>query len=210
MTRIKICGITSPEDAESAAACGADAIGFVFAESPRRITPERAREVLRLVEPFVTGVGVFVDEPVDSLKRALAASGCAVAQLHGEEPPWYIQAIAPYGVIKAVRVRGELDAAGVAGYKEARAILLDTYSARRAGGTGQRFDPQVAAGLVREGWRVIVAGGLTPENVGDVVAAVRPYGVDVSSGVESAPGKKDHAKVAAFVAAVRTADAAGG
>lgn len=206
MTRIKVCGITNTEDARAAAECGADAIGFVFAESPRQVTPEDATQILRKTEPFVTGVGVFVDWPADEVRRALEVSGCAAAQLHGSEPETYIQALAPFSAVKALRVRGPLDGNEVSRYKEAKAILLDSYVPGRAGGTGERFDPTVAAGLVKEGWRVIMAGGLTPENVGEVIAEVRPYAVDVSSGVEAAPGRKDQGKVAAFVAAVRAAD----
>lgn len=208
MTRIKICGITNYDDGEYAAQCGADAVGFVFAESPRRIEPRRARDILRRLEPFVTGVGVFVNSPVEDISRILDMTGCTVAQLHGDEPESFIAELAPRAVVKAVRVKGTLDGDRLAGYKEARAILLDTYVEGRAGGTGQRFEPEVAARLVQEGWRVIMAGGLTPENVRDVVSSVRPYGVDVSSGVESAPGKKDLEKVKRFVAAVRAADRA--
>jgi phosphoribosylanthranilate isomerase len=126
--------------------------------------------------------------------------------LHGGESPNFIPALSPYSVVKAMRVRGGLDETMVRRYKDAAAILLDTYVAGQAGGTGERFDPAVAARLVKEGWRVIVAGGLTPDNVGEVVAAVRPYGVDVSTGVEAAPGKKDAHKVADFISAVRAAD----
>ncbi len=210
MTRIKICGITNYEDGEWAAQCGADAVGFNFADSPRRIGPRRARDILRRLEPFVTGVGVFVNSPVEEIKRILDMTGCTVAQLHGDEPESFIAELAPRAVVKVVHVKGTLDGDRLAGYKEARAILLDTYVEGRAGGTGQRFEPEVAARLVQEGWRVIMAGGLTPENVREVVSSVRPYGVDVSSGVESAPGKKDHAKVKRFVAAVRAGDRAVG
>jgi phosphoribosylanthranilate isomerase len=206
MTRIKICGITNLEDAQFAAACGADAIGFVFADSPRRVAPEKAGKIMAQMEPFVTGVGVFVDATVEEVRGALQVSGCVVAQLHGNEGEDYIQALSPYGVVKALRVGETLDAGGAGRYKKARAILLDAYVPGQAGGTGRRFDLAVAGQMVRGGWRVIVAGGLTPENVGEVVASVRPYGVDVSSGVEAAPGRKDHDKVARFVAAVRAAE----
>jgi len=210
MTRVKICGITNREDAECAARCGADAIGFVFADSPRRVTPEQAREILQGLDPFVTAVGVFVNRPVAQVRQALEISGCSAAQLHGEEGEEDIAALAPFAVIKAVRVRGRLDGADLTRYKGANAILLDAYSPEREGGTGARSDPAVAAAVVREGWRVIVAGGLTPENVAAVVAMAAPYGVDVSTGVESAPGRKDHEKVARFIAAVRAAGGRGG
>ena len=210
MTWIKICGITNREDARWAVECGADAIGFQFAESPRRTTPEAAGEIMAELGSSVTGVGVFVDALVDEVRRALEVSGCTVAQPHGEEGEEYIETLAPYEVVKAIRVGASLDERSTGRYKRARAILLDTYVAGQVGGTGRRFDPAVAARLVQEGWRVIVAGGLTPENVRDLVAAVRPYGVDVSTGVEAVPGRKDREKVAGFIAAVRAADREGG
>jgi phosphoribosylanthranilate isomerase len=224
MTRIKICGITNLEDARWAAQCGADAIGFVFADSPRRVTPEAAGEIVRELEPFVVAVGVFVDWPAERVREAMRVSGCAVAQLHGSETEEYIQSLAPYPAIKAMRVVDGIDRARRAGaclpdvalaelgllppgFTAARAILLDTYMQGKAGGTGRRFDLSVASALVREGWRVIVAGGLTAENVGEVVSQAKPYGVDVSTGVESAPGRKDPHRVAQFIAAARAADA---
>ncbi len=209
MTRVKVCGITNRDDADTCIRCGADAIGFVFAASPRRISPQEAREILQGCAPFVTSVGVFVDWPVKEVTRALEVSGCALAQLHGAESPEYVQALSPHRVIKAIRVGQDLDETLARSYKGVSAILLDTYVAGLAGGTGRRFDVRLAVRLVQEGWRVILAGGLTPQNVGEVVASVRPYGVDVSSGVESAPGRKDPEKVARFIAAVREADRAG-
>ena len=206
MTRVKICGITTLEEARWAAACGAEAIGFVFAKSPRRVAPETAGAIMQEMGPFISGVGVFVDSPVEEVRRAMEASGCTVAQLHGSEPESTIQALAPYAVIQALRVRGDLGASMLTPSRMARAILLDAYVEDLPGGTGQRFDASVAADLVRDGWRVIVAGGLTPENVGEVVRTVRPYGVDVGSGVEREPGRKDRDKVADFIAAVRAAD----
>jgi len=211
MTRIKIDGITNREDAEFAAGCGVDAIGFVFAESPRRVTPEQAREVLRGLEPFVVAVGVFVNAPAEEVRRILECTGCSVAQLHGEEGPEYVEALAPFGVVKVIRIgegvnEEERRAWARPPYKTARAILLDTLVPGKAGGTGERFDLAVAVEMVRAGYRVIVAGGLTPENVGEVVRRVRPYGVDVSSGVEAEPGRKDAGKVRRFVEAVRAAD----
>jgi phosphoribosylanthranilate isomerase len=215
MTRIKICGITNREDAEIAAACGVDAIGFVFAESPRRVTPEQAKEMLRGLDPFVVGVGVFVNSPAEEVRRILEFTGCEVAQLHGDEGPEYLEELAPYGVVKVVRVAGAggptqagslCQLSPAQRWKGARAILLDTLMDGKAGGTGERFDLRVAEAMVREGYRVIVAGGLTAENVAEVLRRVRPYGVDVSSGVEAAPGRKDQQKVKQFVEAVRMTD----
>jgi phosphoribosylanthranilate isomerase len=206
MTRIKICGITNKEDATAAVEAGADAIGLNFADSPRRVTPARAAEIMSAVSPFVTGIGIFVDASVEEMREALQVSGCSVAQLHGVEDQNHIRALAPIPVIKVVRVGNSLDTSQFEHYREARAILLDTYVAGQPGGTGRRFDPSIAARLVEKGWRVIVAGGLGPENVAEVVAQVRPHGVDVSSGVEIRPGRKDHAKMQEFVAAVRAAE----
>ncbi len=207
MTRIKVCGITNREDAEFACRCGVDAIGFVFAESPRQVTPERAREILRGLEPSVVGVGVFVDRPAEDVRRVLEFTGCSVAQLHGEEGPECVEALAPFGVVKVVKVGASGGATEIAPpYRAAKAILLDTLVEGKAGGTGERFDLAAAKEMVKAGYRVIVAGGLTPDNVGEVVRTVRPYGVDVSSGVEAEPGRKDHGKVARFVEAVRAAD----
>ncbi|MBN1458708.1 MAG: phosphoribosylanthranilate isomerase [Armatimonadetes bacterium] len=207
MTRIKICGITNKEDAEAAVEAGADAIGLnFFAESPRHVTPERAAEIIAVVSPFVTSVGVFVDTSVNEVRETLRVSGCTVAQLHGAEDQDYLGALAPIPVIKVVRVGNSLETSLFEHYREARAILLDTYVAGQMGGTGQRFDPTLASGLIAEGWRIIMAGGLTPKNVGEVVAKVRPHGVDVSSGVEIKPGRKDHMKIRQFVAAVRAAE----
>ena len=221
MTRIKIDGITNREDAEFAAGCGVDAIGFVFAESPRRVSSEQAREILRGLEPFVMAVGVVVNAPPEEVRRILELTGCSVAQLHGEEGPEYVETLAPFGVVKVIRVscragmsapqatharRSPAASEAARPYSIARAILLDTFVPGKAGGTGERFDLAVAEEVVKAGYRVIVAGGLTPENVGEVVKRVRPYGVDVSSGVESEPGRKDHSKVRRFVEAVRAAD----
>jgi len=206
MTQIKICGITNEPDALQCLRYGADALGFVFADSPRRVSPAQARKIVTACGPFVTAVGVFVNRPVEEVKQTLEATGCTLAQLHGDEPEHYLQALSPFGAIKAIRVGDHLDVAAITRYKEARAILLDTYVAGVAGGTGRQFDPALAAELVQGGWRVILAGGLTPENVGEVVARARPYAVDVSSGVEREPGRKDPDKIARFVAAVRAAD----
>lgn len=210
MTRIKICGITNQQDAEFARACGVDALGFVFAESPRQVNLEQARAIIAGVDPFAVSVGVFVDTPAEEVRSILEFTGCRVAQLHGAEGPEYLEELTPFAVVKVLRVRdgiGEADRrAWLQPGSGVQAILLDTFVPGKAGGTGKRFDPSVAEELVREGHRVIVAGGLTPDNVGEVVRRVRPWGVDVSSGVEYSPGRKDHAKVADFVAAVREAD----
>lgn len=209
MTRIKICGITNAEDAECAARCGADALGFVFAESPRRVEPSRARAILAEVEPFITGVGVFVNSTLAEVRDTLATTGCTVAQLHGEEGAGLLDSLVPFAAMKVFHVRDQLDEQQLLPFRRARAILLDTFVPGRSGGTGQQFDHRLVADLIQRGWRIVIAGGLTPDNVYDVVRTVRPYGVDVSSGVEAAPGRKDHHMIEDFVAAVREADGVG-
>ena len=205
-TRIKICGLTSLADAVCAAEAGADAIGFVFAESPRRMEPKAVRAILAECDQLPPGVGVFVDTPAEEARRVLRASGCAVAQLHGAEPAECID-LTPGRMesSRACACGAGLWRGRSAALRGAQAILLDAYVAGQAGGTGRSFDPECAVGLCQR-WRIVMAGGLNPDTVGEVIRKVRPYGVDVSSGVESAPGKKDHLKMRDFVAAVRAVE----
>jgi len=204
-TRIKICGMTSAEDALAAAALGADAVGFVFAPSPRRIEPSEAREIVRALPPFVTTVAVFVDASAGEIAEAMEASGCRVVQLHGSEPPVLIEQLR-WPAIKALRVREARDVEAIPAYSAAAAILLDAYVEGRPGGTGATFEWALAAEARRFGRPIILAGGLNAENVAAAIAQVRPFGVDVSSGVEARPGKKDHDLMARFVEAVRRVD----
>lgn len=201
LVRVKICGITSVEDALAAVDAGADALGFNFAPSPRRVTPAQAAAITRELPPFVTTVGLVVDEDPRPL---LDACRLDAIQFHGAETPEQVAAC-PCRAIKAFRVRAEADLDALAGYPAAAAFLLDAYVPGVPGGTGQRFPWELAVGAARYGRPVIVAGGLTPENVAECVSMTRPYGVDVSSGVELAPGKKDPARVRAFIAAARGA-----
>lgn len=203
MMRVKICGITRPEDALAAAAAGADAIGLVFAESPRQVTVEQAAAILRVLPPFVTPVALFVDATADAVREVCGPLGIRTVQLHGDEPPAVAEALADCCLVKAFRIGSAADIAAVAGYPAA-AYLLDSRVAGRSGGTGTAFDWQLLRGVA---WDkpVILAGGLNPGNVAQAVRKVRPYAVDTSSGVESAPGIKDAAKVQAFVAAARRA-----
>ncbi|HIJ80226.1 MAG TPA: phosphoribosylanthranilate isomerase [Desulfuromonadales bacterium] len=196
MVRVKICGITSLEDALLAINAGADALGFVFfEESSRFITPDNAAAVIRRLPPFVQTVGLFVNEELASVNMIAGQCGLDLVQLHGEESPEYCMGI-NRRVIKAFRVKDssvldELPRYDVAGY------LLDTWSPVAHGGTGTTFNWEIAARAASQR-PIILAGGLTPENVGDAIRQVRPYAVDVSSGVESAPGKKDVLKVTSF------------
>jgi len=204
-TRVKICGITRAEDAASAVACGADAIGFVFAASPRRVTPEQAAEVAASVPPPVARVGVFVEPALDDVEHAVSVAGLTAVQLCGEVPPEFCSAIS-VPVIKVLAVGADFDAGVADPFRgHVAALLLDTYVAGKAGGTSRTFDWHGAGELPR--WApVFVAGGLAPDNVSRAIRALRPFAVDVSSGVESAPGVKDPARIAAFCSAVRDAD----
>jgi phosphoribosylanthranilate isomerase len=207
MTCVKICGITNVKDALVALDAGADFLGFIFhPPSPRRVTPELAGQIaerVRRSSPTVCLVGVFVDQDPASVQRTVARCGLDYAQLHGAEPPEWTTALLNQGikVIKAFRVRdgGSLDDIE---RHPATAFLLDAYVPGQAGGTGQTFDWNLArrAGLLGP---IILAGGLTPENVAQAIHTVRPWGVDVSSGVEAAPGRKDPEKVRRFIAAAK-------
>ena len=199
MVRIKVCGITKPEDAKLAAELGADAIGLNFYEqSPRCITPFAAAELIRRLPPFVAVVGVFVnweEDPVVALSKALRLSA---AQLHGDESPQVVERVASrLPVIKAVRQGQGTAPPDFAPYRSASAFLLDAAVSGQYGGTGVTGNWHLAR-VAAQSHRIILAGGLTPENVGEAIRIVRPYAVDVASGVESRPGKKDPAKMSAF------------
>lgn len=195
--RVKICGITNLGDALHASACGADALGFVFFPgSPRFIDPDRARRIIAELPPLVTTVGLFVNEPPARIREMVAFCGLDTVQLHGDEEPDQCS-YPPCRVIKALRLQKQMTA-GLFNSYPVSALLLDAYVAERFGGTGQRCDWAQAAAVARD-HRVILAGGLDPENVAEAVCQVRPYGVDVSSGVERQPGEKDPEQVARFI-----------
>lgn len=205
-TRIKICGITRVEDAHVAAEKGADAIGMVFyAPSPRNIGLERARAIGASLPPFVSAVGLFVNPTHAEVERVLQGCPLSLLQFHGDEDPAFC---AGFGLpfIKAARVRPGFDLIQyLTSYRAARGWLLDAYDDRLFGGTGASFDWKL---IPRELDRpVILSGGLTPENVGAAVTTVRPWAVDVSSGVEAAKGIKDAAKIAAFITGVENESA---
>ena len=199
---IKICGITRRADAQHAIEHGATALGFVFwPRSPRYIAPERATEIIATLDGGVTFVGVFVNEPLESAKAIAATTGVSVVQLHGDEGPDFADALG-YPVFRSVTLD---EAAHVATeWKPDTLFLLDAADRERRGGTGQAIDWARAAGLARQ-QPVILAGGLTPENVAEAIERVDPYGVDVSSGVEVAAGIKDAAKVSQFLENARAA-----
>lgn len=207
MVRVKICGITNIEDAMAAVEAGADALGFIFYPGSRRyITPEAAGAIVSALPPFVSPVGVFVDETADAVLAAAHTSGLWSVQLHGKESAEFCAIIKAAGVrvIKAARVSGEADILALRGY-DVSACLLDAYVPDCPGGTGTTCDWALALEAKKHG-PVILAGGLTPENVALAIGTVRPYAVDVSSGVESSPGRKDHDKVRAFIKNARNAD----
>jgi len=204
-TRIKICGITNAEDASAAVAAGADAVGVIFAPSPRRVSIEQAASALAGVPARVERVGVFVDESPEQVEEAVAACGLTAVQFSGSESPAACDA-ASVPVIKAVPIGMDFGLERAEPFRgHAAAVLLDTYHAHKAGGTSQTFDWRSLGAL--PGWAPFyVAGGLTPDNVGECIEVLRPFAVDVSSGVELRPGVKDHAKLSAVCAAVRAAD----
>ena len=209
MTRVKVCGITNLEDALAAVEAGADALGFNFyRRSPRYLTPQAARLVVRELPPEVLCVGVFVNESREAVEAMVAESCVAAAQLHGDEPPEFCEELKVARVIKALRAREGFEADAATRYR-AEAILLDAYDPRAWGGTGQTCDWGLARRVREAVPRMYLAGGLTPSNVAEAIGLVGPYGVDVCGGVEHAPGLKDHALVRRFVEAVRGAAAEG-
>jgi phosphoribosylanthranilate isomerase len=204
-TRIKICGITSVEDAQLAVASGADAIGLVFyAPSPRAVSVEQAAIIADSVPPFVTVVALFVDELVEEINRILASVAINLIQFHGEETPEFCRQFSrPW--VKALRVKPGMDiAAACNGYAGASGVLLDSWQEGVPGGTGKTFDWHLAPGGLP--LPMVLAGGLNDENVGAAIAQLRPDAVDVSGGVEQSPGVKDAGKISNFIAAVRAAD----
>lgn len=214
MVRVKICGITNAEDAMDAVALGADALGFIFADSPRKITEIEARAIIKSLPPFISCVGLFVNESIERVRDVCEFCSLHTVQLHGDEPPEYLYGLTGYKIIKAFRVveqassllkehrqdacatnRGVLDT-----LKEysADAFLLDGYAPGKMGGTGVSFSWEIAKDAKRFG-QIIIAGGLTPENIADAVIGAHPYAVDVSSGVEASPGKKDKGLMKRFI-----------
>jgi phosphoribosylanthranilate isomerase len=202
---VKICGITSPEDGRLAAEAGADAVGFVFwPGSPRRVDLATASRIAAALPPFVLRVGVFVDASRDELVRAAEEVGLDLLQLHGNEPPESVLGL-PRRALKALRVGGESILAEALRYEGlAAGLVLDTKDAALPGGTGRRFDWGMARGVRERVKFLMLAGGLHPGNVTEAIRTVRPDAVDVSSGVESSPGRKDPSKVRAFVEAARS------
>jgi phosphoribosylanthranilate isomerase len=203
MVRVKICGITNPEDAFLAADLGAHALGFNFyPKSPRSIKPDAARDIIKFLPPFVLSVGVFVDEEAGVVRELANTVGLDWIQLHGQESPEYCCALGRR-IIKGFRIQDKSSLDVLPSYRDAvQAFLLDTYRPGTLGGTGETFDWELAR-QAREYGPVILAGGLTAANVGQAIKIAQPAGVDVASGVEAAPGKKDPGKLKNFIEIVK-------
>lgn len=206
MTKIKICGITNLSDALYAVELGVDALGFIFSNSPRKVAPSQAKEIITQLPPFVSPVGVFVNEALSFVAEIAQFCRLYVIQLHGDENPEYCLSLFPFKIIKAFRIRVEDDLKKLVEYKEvANCFLLDSLGCGAIyGGTGISFDWKLAKKakeMVNK--RIILAGGLNPENVKEAIQICQPYAVDVCSGVEEKPGKKDFVKLKKFVEAVR-------
>jgi phosphoribosylanthranilate isomerase len=203
MVRVKICGITNSGDALLAAELGAHALGFIFyKKSPRYVAPDKARHIIGQLPPFVATVGVFVDENAGAVREIASLAGLDWLQLHGSESPDYCRSLGRR-VIKGFRVKGDEIYAQISAYQgAAQAFLLDTYKPGTPGGTGETFDWEVARQVNKCG-PIILAGGLTPDNVAQAINIAQPAAVDVASGVEKESGKKDPERLRAFLAAVR-------
>lgn len=189
---VKICGITDYEDASIAVRLGANTLGFIFAHSPRQITPQKAHDIISAIPPFVKTVGVFVNEGLAAIREIKHYCGLDLVQLHGDESPNFCHAVMPY-TIKAVRIKDASSLHSIQAYHgKVRALLLDTYSKDKAGGTGKTFDWKLALKIKKLGIPIILSGGLGPSNIDEAISTVRPYAVDVNSGVEERIGKKSH------------------
>ena len=201
LVKVKICGITNVEDALASVGAGADALGFIFyAKSPRFVSPPDAGRIVRSLPPFVTAVGVFVNETAKGIADSAAAAKISVIQLHGDESPEYCESLG-LPVIKSFRISRKEDLAAISRYK-VRGVLLDSFERGRFGGTGRTFDWELLRGF-EPACPIILSGGLNSGNVEEAIRRTSPYAVDVSSGVEAKPGRKDIHKIKAFMSKVR-------
>jgi len=193
MVKVKICGITNPEDALEAVRLGADALGFIFAPSPRQINPELAQDIISELPPFVQTVGVFVNEELNTIRNKVTYCGLDMVQLHGDESPEFCGELMPR-TIKSFRIKDASSLSQIGEYKgRVKALLLDTYQKGQKGGTGKTFDWDLAVEAGKFGMPIILSGGLGPSNIETAISKVKPYAVDMSSSIEARPGKKDHA-----------------
>jgi len=206
MIKIKICGITNTEDALWAINLKVDALGFIFADSPRRVEPEIVQGIIELLPPFISSVGVFVNEDRKKVEEIAESCGLTTLQFHGEESPSYCEEF-KQKVVKAFRIKDKSVLKKIPQYQDKiDAYLLDTYSPFAYGGTGKTFDWRIAKEIKEFGLPIILSGGLNPENIREAISEVEPYGIDVSSGVEERPGKKNLEKLINFVRIVRETD----
>jgi len=190
MVRVKICGITNKHDAFMAVEMGVEALGFIFAPSERGIHTEKARRIIQCLPPFVQTVGVFVNEEPARIREIMGFCGLDLAQFHGDESPEMCSSILPR-CIKAIRVRSKSSLEQIRSYDgKVRALVLDTYSDGKRGGTGNTFDWGLAVEARKTGIPIILAGGLNPDNIGKAILTVKPFAVDINSGIEETPGKK--------------------
>lgn len=203
---IKICGITNLEDARSAVSFGADALGFVFAESPRKIEQKRAKEIISNIKGKALCIGVFVNEPLGKVVKTAKYCGLDVIQLHGDESPEYCSNIKVGKVIKAFHIKDQTSLKLIKGYDMVFAYLLDTFSKERYGGTGRTFDWNIAVKAKPLGKPIILSGGLNLANIKEAIKVVRPYGVDISSSIESGPGKKDIGQMERIIKEIKALD----
>lgn len=199
MIRLKVCGIKRIEDALEAARLGYDALGFIFASSPRQITPQQAKAIINRLPPFIIRVGVFVNASKEKIIEVANYCGLDAIQLHGDEDPDFCQALKGFRLIKALRIRNEDDIKLIANYP-VNAILLDSYQEDKFGGTGKTFNWKLARLARQFKIPIILSGGLNPDNVAEAIKEVNPYGIDVCSGVEDAPGIKNRELLAKFLA----------
>ncbi len=208
MIKIKICGITNKEDALWAVNLKVDALGFIFADSPRRVKPEIVQGIIELLPPFISSVGVFVNEDRKKVEEITESCGLTTLQFHGQESPSYCEGF-KQKIVKALRIENKDILEKAVQYKDkVDAYLLDTYSPSKYGGTGKTFDWCIAKEIKEFGLPIILSGGLNPENIREAISEVEPYGIDVSSGVEERPGKKNMEKLINFVRIVRETNGA--
>ena len=203
MVRIKICGMTNREDAERAVELGANALGFIFAPSPRQVSPEEVRCMVEALPPFVQTVGVFVDEKMSDIRRIMKHCGLDLVQLQGDESPGFCRELMP-DAVKSFRLKDETGLLPIKDYKgTVRAIHLDSYRKGTKGGTGEVFDWTLAVRAKALDIPLILSGGLGPLNIENAISAVRPYAVDINSGIEDRPGRKDHALMKQLIEKVK-------
>jgi len=205
MAKVKICGITNLEDALTAQEAGADILGFIFAESPRRIDIIKAAEIIDKLHPDMKVSALFVNEDKDRVENTLRELGRVdLLQFHGDETPDYCSQFKPRDVIKAFRIKDKRSLAVIKRYPDIDYLLLDSYDKARYGGTGETFDWSLAKKAKEYDMPIFLAGGLNPDNIGEAVVMVRPFAVDVTSGVEKAPGKKDPELIRRFIAIAKS------